>query len=74
MQTIRLDVRSYSSTGTAHTNLLIDGQDAGVLYLNQSELELLNKVLRAGCAEHEDVLFEQLEPDTEEFEYDVFED
>lgn len=74
MHTIKLDIRSLTSTGVAHTNLIINGDDAGVLYLSQTELETLNKVLSDGASQHDDVSYTQVESMDDEFEYDVFED
>jgi len=74
MHTIKLDVQSYTSTGVAHTNLIINGDDSGVLYLSKSELEILNKVFTTGSQAHDDVMYSQVDLGDEEFEYDVFED
>lgn len=74
MHTIRLDVKSYTDHGGAHTNLYIDGHDAGVLYLSKSELDTLVSALRVGCLQSNDIVFEQTEPESEQFEYDVFDD
>tara|TARA_B100002019_G_scaffold34277_1_gene28276 strand:- start:29 stop:253 length:225 start_codon:yes stop_codon:yes gene_type:complete len=72
MQAIKLDVKEYTAAGAAHTSLQIDGQDAGVLYLNKTELSSLVNVLRAGCRESGNIMFEHLEPQEDEFDYDVF--
>jgi hypothetical protein len=72
MQAIKLDVKEYTAAGSAHTSLQIDGQDAGVLYLNKTELNSLVNVLRAGCRENGNIMFEHLEPQEDEFDYDVF--
>lgn len=74
MQAIKLDVKEYTSAGAAHTSLQIDGQDAGVLYLNKNELSSLINVLQAGCRENGNIMFEHIEPQEEEFDYDVFAD
>ena len=74
MHTIKLDVQSYTTSGVAHTNLFINGEDAGVLYVSKDELETLNKVLTDGAQQHDDVMFTQIEPADEEFEYDAFDD
>jgi len=74
MHTIRLDVKSYTDRGGAHSNLYIDGHDAGVLYLSKSELDTLVSALRVGCLQSNDIVFEQTEPESEQFEYDVFDD
>jgi len=72
MHTIRLDVKSYTDHGGAHSNLYIDGHDTGVLYLSKTELNTLVSALRVGCLQSNDIVFEQTEPDDGEFEYDVF--
>jgi hypothetical protein len=74
MHTIKLDIQSYTSAGVAHTNLIINGDDSGVLYLSRNELETLNRVLTTGSQGHDDVMYSQVELEDEEFEYDVFED
>ena len=74
MHTIRLDVKSYTDHGGAHSNLYIDGHDAGVLYLSKSELDTLVSALRVGCLQSNDIVFEQTKPESEQFEYDVFDD
>lgn len=74
MQSIKLDVKSYTQGGVAHVNLIINDQDTGVLYLDRTEFELLCKTLQAGTTDADDVLFEQVEPVEEEFDYDIFED
>lgn len=74
MHTIKLDVKSYTSAGVAHANLIVNGQDTGVLYLDEQELKALTSTLDIGAKQSDDVLFEQLEPDTAEFDYDIFED
>ena len=74
MHTIRLDVKSYTDHGGAHSNLYIDGHVACVLYLSKSELDTLVSALRVGCLQSNDIVFEQTEPESEQFEYDVFDD
>ena len=74
MRNIKLDVKSRTQGGVAHTNLIIDGQDVGALYLDPDELELIANTFRDGATNTQDVVFEQLEPDDAEFEYDPFED
>ena len=72
MQTIKLDVKSYTQGGAAHTSLLIDNHDVGALYLDKKELDLLVSALSVGCLQSDNIVFEQTEPDDGEFEYDVF--
>ena len=74
MQSIKLDVKSYTQGGVAHVNLIINEQDTGVLYLDKVEFDLLCKTLSNGVTNESDVLFEQIEPEEEEFDYDIFED
>lgn len=74
MRSIKLDVKSRTQGGVAHTNLIIDGQDVGALYLDSDELELIAKAFRDGSRNSNDIMFEQLEPDDAEFEYDPFDD
>lgn len=49
MQEIKLCVTSRSGTGSVHSNIQINGNDAGVLYLTSSELDILSKVLNSGA-------------------------
>lgn len=74
MRSIKLDVKSRTQGGVAHTNLIIDGQDVGALYLDSDELELIANMLRDGSKNSNEIMFEQLEPDDAEFEYDPFGD
>ena len=74
MQSINLDVKSYTEGGVAHVNLIINEQDTGVLYLDRAEFDILCKTLQTGAKEAKDVLFEHVEPSEEEFDYDIFED
>lgn len=74
MHTIRLEIKSYTDHGGAHSGLIIDGKDTGVLYLSKAELDTLVSALRVGCLQSTDIVFEQTEPDDEQFEYDVFDD
>lgn len=74
MQTVKLDIASYTTTGVAHTSLTINGNDVGMLYLDKHDLETLGAILEKGCNLSDDILFEQNEPEAEEFDYDVFDD
>lgn len=49
MQEIKLCVTSRSGSGSVHSSLEINGNNAGVLYLTTSELEILSKVLNTGA-------------------------
>ncbi len=48
MSTIELNVTSSSNSGSLHVQLLIDGDDCGILYLSQNEYNKLNRVFAAG--------------------------
>lgn len=72
MQTIKLDVKSHTQNGVVHTSLFINEHDVGALYLDKKELELLVSALSVGCMQSDNIVFEQTEPDSGEFEYDVF--
>ena len=74
MHTIKLDVKSTTPGGATHASLVIDGQDTGVLYLSETEYDLLADTLRAGALQSDHVLFEQHAPDDEEIDIDVFDD
>ena len=54
--------------------MIIDGKDVGVLYMTQSELDVISKVLSQGSLHVEDTSYELSDDVEEEFEYDVFED
>lgn len=73
MHTVKLVVNSVTSSGGAHCNLTIDGQDTGVLYLSDHEKEIMVKLLRDGSLESDNVVFEFNDVD-DEFDYDAFED
>lgn len=73
MHTIKLDVKSTTTSGGAHASLIIDGQDTGILYLSESEYELLVDTLRTGALESSTTLFEH-SPSDEEIEFDEFDD
>lgn len=74
MHSIKLDIRSQSSTGAVHSNIIIDGKDVGVLYMTQSELEVMDKILTQGALNIDDTTYEKNDAVEEEFEYDVFDD
>ena len=74
MHSIKLDIRSQSSSGAVHSNMIIDGKDVGVLYMTQSELDVISKVLSQGSLHVEDTSYELSGDVEEEFEDDVFED
>ena len=73
MHTVKLSVNSRTSVGGAHTSLIIDGQDTGVLYLNPEEKDILVQVLQAGSRELDNVVFQQEEPDSE-IDFDIFDE
>jgi hypothetical protein len=73
MHTVKLSVNSRTSVGGAHTSLIIDGQDTGVLYLNPEEKDILVQVLQAGARELDSVVFQQEEPESE-VDFDIFDD
>jgi hypothetical protein len=73
MQTIKLSVNSLTSSGGAHTSLIIDGQDTGVLYLNPTEKDLLLKVLQSGAQQLDNVSFVEEDSDSE-IDFDIFDD
>ena len=73
MQTVKLDVKSYTNSGGVHANLIIGGSDAGVLYLDEKERELLMSLLREGAAARNDVIVDELLPD-DEVDIDIFDD
>lgn len=72
MHSIKLSVNSYTSSGGAHTSLLIDGHDTGVLYLTDAELNILTKILRKGALEDEDTTFHEVAADEDEVDLDIF--
>jgi len=71
MHTVKLAVSSVTSNGGAHCNLVIDGQDTGVLYLSKNEKDIMVKLLRDGSLGHDSVVFE-FSDTNDEFDYDVF--
>ena len=74
MHTIKLDLKNRTTHGATHVNMLIDGQDTGVLYLSEKELQLLTEVLKIGTDMHQGCYLEIEQPQQEEeFDYDVFE-
>ena len=73
MRHIQLSISSITDAGGAHTSMVIDGHDTGVLYLNPEERDLLNMVLREGAKRSPGVTFNELAPE-EEFDYDIFDD
>lgn len=73
MHTIKLSVNSHTNAGGAHTSLIIDGQDSGVLYLNPEEREILVRTLQAGAKELHDVQFTEEDPDSE-IDFDIFDE
>lgn len=74
MQSIQLKVQDSTPGGVTHVNLLINGKDTGALYLDTSELELLNAALAAASRDlGDDVLqVEEAVPDVE-VDLDIFE-
>jgi hypothetical protein len=73
MQTVKIDVKDYTTTGGVHANLILNGTDTGVLYLSNAEKELLLSLLIDGARESElDVRVECNEPD-DEIDIDIFE-
>jgi hypothetical protein len=73
MQTVKIDVKDYTTTGGVHANLILNGTDTGVLYLSNAEKELLLSLLTDGARESElDVRVECNEPD-DEIDIDIFE-
>lgn len=73
MQTVRLDVTSYTSTGGVHANLIINGTDTGVLYLSPNEKDILMSLLQSGAHNTDNVFVDEKLPD-EEIDIDIFDD
>lgn len=73
MRTVKLSVESWTSSGGAHTSLIIDGQDTGRLYLNREEYDLMVMLLQAGARETGNVNIQIDEPDSE-IDYDIFDE
>lgn len=73
MQTVRLDVTTYTSTGGVHANLIINGTDTGVLYLSANEKDVLMGLLQSGAHNTDDVFVDEKLPD-EEIDIDIFDD
>ena len=72
MQTVKIDVKDYTTIGGVHANLIINGNDTGVLYLSKAEKELLLGLLVDGARESDiDVRVECAEPD-DEIDLDIF--
>jgi hypothetical protein len=74
MHSVKLDIRSNSTSGAVHSNIIIDGKDVGVLYMTQPELNVLDNILKQGALSVNDTTYEQNDATEEEFEYDVFDD
>lgn len=76
MHTVAFDVSSVTGAGVSHCNLLIDGQDVGRLYLNESEKRMLIDTLRSGALSRTDVDITITEQQlyTEEEEFDLLDD
>jgi hypothetical protein len=73
MHTIKLDVKSRTTSGSVHGNLFIDDHDTGPLYLTEAELKILASALKTGC-QQSNIIFEQTDVNNDEFEYDLFDD
>lgn len=74
MHSVKLDIRSHSTSGAVHSNIIIDGKDVGVLYMTQPELNVIDNILKQGALSVNDTTYEQNDATEEEFEYDVFDD
>lgn len=74
MQTVKLNISSYTATGVAHASLTVNGNDVGMLYLDPDDLKTVVTALEVGCGESDDITYEQTGPGTDEFDYDVFDD
>lgn len=72
MQTVKIDVKDYTTSGGVHANLILNGNDTGVLYLSNAEKELLLSLLVDGARESElDVRVECVAPD-DDVDIDIF--
>lgn len=74
MQTVKLDISSYTATSVAHASLTVNGNDVGMLYLDPDDLKTFVTALEVGCGGSDDITYEQTEPSANEFDYDVFDD
>jgi len=75
MHDVKLELKNKTTSGSVHANLIIDGQDTGVLYLSSEELETMIRVLGSGAQKLQDVSFrtsDTISNREEEFDYDVF--
>ena len=75
MHAVRLELNSRTDGGSVHANLIIDGQDTGVLYLSSDELDIMVKLLDSGADNLPDIMFNTKDHSPikdEEFDYDVF--
>jgi len=73
MHTIKFDVNNTTSSGGVHASLIIDGQDTGILYLSETEFNMLADTLRAGALESDEVLFE-CSTENDDVDFDDFDD
>ena len=48
MNNIQLCTIETTGNGSRHVQLLIDGSDCGILYLSESEYEIMERVLQKG--------------------------
>jgi hypothetical protein len=71
MTRIKLSTLPTSNTNAVHAELYVNSdRDNGVLYLTQSEYDLLIPVLRAGCLET-GVEFDEQDDRNSEYEYEL---
>ena len=76
MHTVRLELNNRTDRGSVHANLIIDGQDTGVLYLSSDELDIMTRLLDSGASNIPGIEFDTRDESPvkdEEFDYDVFE-
>ena len=75
MHTIKFASNSNTGSRTAHYNLYVDGEDVGVLYLNENEKDLIINTLKAGSTVINNIRVEEPVVDLEdEIDLDPFDD
>ena len=71
MNRIKMSTLPTSNSNVVHAELCVNSdRDNGVLYLTQTEYDLLLPVLRAGCVEH-GVEFDEQDNRTNDYEYEL---
>lgn len=72
MQTVKIDVRDYTTSGGVHANLIINESDTGVLYLSNAEKELLLSLLIEGARESDLPVRVEMTTPEDEIDIDIF--